>query len=231
MGAEGMNRRTKPWRLGLAMLLLAGGCFAQKHDEPGGQGPQAKPSAPAVGVVPFSDISGHQAGPAVTAILEARLGRQLTVKRLPGEGFLAGNALLQAFQLTAGRPVVMGRVSAYEFQQQRSRRLGPPDYDLVQARAVVSLSLRVLTAGGEVDGGTLVWSRSLTGEDQGQWADNYRTEMGANPLYDAYATPSGLAPVRLPGSMLNAATERAIEACMPDVLNAVAPRGSVVSAL
>jgi hypothetical protein len=229
-----MKATTGSWRLALAVLLLVAGCFAQKRDVPGEDGPKPKPSAPGlpvVGLVPFSDISGHNAGPAVTAILESRLARKVKVQRLPGEGFLAGGGLLNAFQLTRNAPVVMGRVSAYEFQQQRMRRLGPPDYDLIQARAVVSLSLRVLTAGGEVDGGTIVWSRSLTGEDQAQWAENFRTEMGANPLYDAYATPAGLAPARSSASMLTAATERAIDVCVPDVLDAVAPRGSVVSAL
>jgi hypothetical protein len=215
------------------MLLLAG-CFAQKHEEPGGparpQPTPKPPGPPVVGLVPFSDISGHQAGPAVTALIEKRLARTMTVRRIPGEGFLAGGALLKAFQVTEGAPVVQGRVSAYEFQRQSVRRLGPPDYDLVQARAVVSLSLRVLTASGEVDGGTVVWSRSLTGEDRAQWAENFRTEMGANPLYDAYATPSGLAPARSAASMLGSAAERAIDACVPDVLNAVAPQGSVVSA-
>jgi hypothetical protein len=218
----------------LAGLLLVAGCYAQKRDDPGaGPRPTPKPTAPGlpvVGLVPFSDISGHQAGPAVTALLEKRLAKTHVVKRVPGEGFLAGGALVQAFQLTGGMPVVMGRVSAYEFQQQRTRRIGPPDFDMVQARAVASLSLRVLTAGGEVDGGTLVWSRSLTGEDFGQWAENIRTEMGANPLYDAYATPSGLAPARSAATMLSAAAERALDACFPDVLNAVGPRDSVVSA-
>lgn len=228
MAPAGMIRR-RSRAVALAALLLVAGCFAQKHEQPGDQRP-SPPPPPVVGLVPFSDISGHGAGPAVTALMEQRLARKMTVRRVPGEGFLAGGALLRAFQVTGGGPVVMGRVSAYEFQRQSSRRLGPPDYDLVQARAVVSLSLRVLAAGGEVDGGTIVWSRSLTGEDRAQWAENYRTEMGNNPLYDAYATPSGLAPARSATVMLGAAAERAIDACAPDVLSAVGPRDSVVTA-
>ncbi|MBC7544747.1 MAG: hypothetical protein H7338_18645 [Candidatus Sericytochromatia bacterium] len=230
-----MRRRTLT---ALALAFTLAGCFAQKRDEPGGTPsarphaspqPSATPRPPQVGVVPFSDISSHGSGPAVTALWERALRKRIAVKRLTGEGFLAGGALLKAFQQSDAAPIVMGRISAYEFQKRRSRRLGPPDFDAIQARAVISLSLRLLVPGNEAEGGTVVWSRSVTGEDQAQWAENFRQEIGANPLADAYVTQSGLAAPRTEASMLASAAERAIEACVPDVMTALAQRDSVVS--
>src|SRR4051794_15123976 len=116
----------------LTLALVQAGCYAQKRDDPTAvPSPKATASPPPaqVGLVPFSDISGHQAGAAVTSLIERRLSQTIAVKRLTGEGFLAGGLLIKAFELSRLAPVVMGRISAYEFQRQKTRRLGPPDYD------------------------------------------------------------------------------------------------------
>lgn len=212
----------------LAALLFVAGCYTPRREAP--SPPAAPPPEPVVGLVPMADISGQNAGALVTEILERHLRRHTKVALLPGQGFLPEAALTKALQTTHGGPVIQGRVSAYDFQRQSARRLGPPDYDAVEARAVVSLSLRLGAVTAEAPQGAIVWSRSLIGEDRAVWAENFRQEIGANPLADAFVAPGGLMGVRPAAQMLAAAAERAIETALPDLLRQLERGHSVVSA-